>query len=305
MFNIFKNCSGLTSVVLPNQLRIIRANAFNGCSKLESLNLPASVEYIYQNAFTGCTSLQSVIAQPIIPPFLYDNSFSDFTVPLNVPSGCKDAYQTAQGWRNFTTINDGNMYYQLSVKAEGHGKVTYNATDITNRQQTFSIKEGSDVVLTLTPNDGYRIATLTVNGEDKTVEVVDDQLTISNVTANVVVNVSFITAGETASVSIGSAGMATLCSAKDLDFTEVSGLKAYTGAGFNRTTGALTMLEVKDAPAGTGLVLIDSEGTYDIPVKPSASVYGNLLVGVTEDTQLAQTADSYTNYIWFIRQMHS
>jgi hypothetical protein len=117
------------------------------------------------------------------------------------------------------------------------------------------------------------------------------------VTANVVVNVSFITAGETASVSISSAGMATLCSTKDLDFTEVSGLKAYTGAGFNRTTGALTMLEVKDAPAGTGLVLIGSEGTYDIPVKPSASVYGNLLVGVTEDTQLAQTADGYTNYI--------
>ena len=295
--NAFNGCSGLMSVVLPDQLRIIKANAFNGCSKMESLNIPASVEYIYQNAFAGCSSLQSVNAQPITPPFLYDNSFSDFTVPLNVPSGCKDSYQTAQGWRNFTTINDGNMYYQLSVNAEGHGKVTYNTTDITNRQQTFSIKEGTDAILTVTPNDGYRVATVTVNDEDKTAEVVDGQLTISNVTANVVVNVSFITAGETASVSIGSTGMATLCSAKDLDFTEVSGLKAYTGAGFNRTTGALTMLEVKDAPAGTGLVLIGSEGTYDIPVKPSASVYGNLLVGVTEDTQLAQTADGYTNYI--------
>ena len=295
--NAFKGCSGLTSVVLPNQLRIIKANAFNGCLKLESLNIPASVEYIYQNAFAGCSSLQSVNAQPTTPPFLYDNSFPDYTVPLNVPSGCKDSYQTAQGWRNFTTINDGNMYYQLSVKAEGPGKVTYNTIDVTNGQQTFSIKEGTDVVLTLTPNDGYRVATVTVNGEDKTADVVDGQLTISNVMANVVVNVSFITAGETASVSISSAGMATLCSTKDLDFTEVGGLKAYTGAGFNRTTGALTMLEVKDAPAGTGLVLIGSEGTYDIPVKPSASVYGNLLVGVTEDTQLAQTADGYTNYI--------
>ena len=178
-----------------------------------------------------------------------------------------------------------------------YGTVTYGTTEITDGQQTFDVKEGSDVVLTQTPNDGYRVATVTVDGEDKTAEVVDGQLTISNVTANVVVNVSFITAGETASVSISSAGMATLCSAKDLDFTEVSGLKAYTGAGFNRTTGALTMLEVKDAPAGTGLVLIGSEGTYDIPVKPSASVYGNLLVGVTEDTQLTQTADGYTNYI--------
>ena len=119
--------------------------------------------------------------------------------------------------------------------------MTYGTTEITDGQQTFDVKDGSDVVLTLTPNDGYRVATVTVNGEDKTAEVVDGQLTISNVTANVVVNVSFITAGETASVSIGTAGMATLCSAKDLDFTEVSGLKAYTGAGFNRTTGVLTM----------------------------------------------------------------
>ena len=40
------------------------------------------------------------------------------------------------------------------------------------------------------------------------------------------------------------------------------------------------MLKVTDAPAGTGLVLTGSEGTYEVPVKTSASVYANLLVGV-------------------------
>lgn len=212
-----------------------------------------------------------------------------------------EEYKTTAPWNSITNIvsieNGGQLFNMTVCVNNAFGKVTFGTTDITASQQTFNVKEGSDVVLVLTPNDGYRVATVTVNGEDRTAEVVDGQLTISNVMANVVVNVSFITAGETASVSISSAGMATLCSTKDLDFTEVSGLKAYTGAGFNRMTGALSMLEVKDAPAGTGLVLIGSEGTYDIPVMPSASVYGNLLVSVTEDTQFAQTADGYTNYI--------
>ena len=159
------------------------------------------------------------------------------------------------------------------------------------------MKEGTDIALTLTPNEGYRVASVTVNGVDKTADVVDDVLTISNVTADLTVNVKFATAGETVAATIGSAGMATFCSTKDLDFSEVDGLTAYTGAGFNRETGVLTMLKVTDAPAGTGLIVTGSKGTYEVPVKTSASVYANLLVGVTEETTLSQTDGGYVNYI--------
>ena len=300
----FKDCSGLTSIAIPNYVTSIGEATFSGCSSLISVTIPNSVTSIGWDAFSGCPELTDVYcyaeAVPSTSADAFDDSYIEYAT-LHVPESAIENYKTTAPWssfKNIVSVTDNNNYFDLSITVtNAFGKVTYGTTEITDGQQTFDVKDGSDVVLTLTPNDGYRIATLTVNGEDKTVEVVDDQLTISNVTANVVVNVSFITAGETASVSIGSTGMATLCSAKDLDFTEVSGLKAYTGAGFNRTTGALTMLEVKDAPAGTGLVLIGGEGTYDIPVKPSASVYGNLLVGVTEDTQLAQTANGYTNYI--------
>ena len=294
--NTFKNCSKLRSVVLPNQLRIIQANAFDGCSKLESLNIPASVEYIYQSAFAGCSSLQSVTAQPTTPPSLYDNSFSKYSIPLNVPSGCKEAYQSAQGWRNFTTINDGNVYYQMSIESQGQGKVSYGTTEVTNGQKTVDVKEGTDAVLTLTPIDGFKVDKVMVNGEDRTAGVVNGQLTLSNVTANQTVSVSFGVAGEFTKVTIGVDKVATFCAAADVDFSTLN-LKAYTGGGFNRQTGVLTMMRVYDVPAGTGLLLKGEPGTYFVPYSQSYSIYSNLLKGVTTETNLAATTGGYVNYV--------
>ena len=91
--------------------------------------------------------------------------------------------------------------------------------------------------------------------------------------------------------------MATLCATEDLNFTSVSGLEAYIGSGFNRTTGVLLMTRVYDVPAGTGLVLKGNPGTYEIPYSPSPSVYVNLLEGVTSSATIGQTEGGYTNYI--------
>ena len=124
----FQGCSNMISLKLPDNLQIIKKETFQDCSKLKSLTIPSTVEVIYQNAFDGCTGLESVTSQATTPPYLYDNSFSNYSIPLNVPSGCKSAYEDAQGWRNFTNIGDGNMYYQLSITATGQGTATYNNT---------------------------------------------------------------------------------------------------------------------------------------------------------------------------------
>ena len=218
-----------------------------------------------------------------------------------MPESAIEQYKVTAPWSGFKSIvgvTDTNNYWEMNLTVNNaHGTVSFGENSLTNGTQTYNVKEGSDVVLTLTADEGYKLASVTVDGVDKTADVVDGMLTISNVTADVTVVVRFATAGETASVTIGAEGMATFCSTKDLDFTEVDGLSAYTGAGFNRETGVLTMLKVTDAPAGTGLVVMGSEGNYEVPVKTSASVYGNLLVGVTEETTLSQTDGGYVNYI--------
>ena len=195
------------------------------------------------------------------------------------------------------SVTDNNNYYDLSVTvSNAFGKATYGTTEITDGQQTFDVKEGSDVVLTLIPNDGYRVATVTVNGEDRTTNVVKGQLTLSNVTANQTVNVSFGVAGEFTKVTIGADKVATFCSAGDVDFTTLN-LKAYTGGGFNRQTGVLTMMRVYDVPAGTGLLLKGEPGTYFVPYSQSYSVYVNLLKGVTKATNVNATEGGYVNYV--------
>lgn len=111
----FAECNGLKSISLPENLNVIKSELFWECGKLESITIPALTEIIYQNAFAYCNSLAQIIALPTTPPFLYDNSFSNYSVPLKVPKGCKDAYQTAQGWKNFTNISDADKFNLIYV----------------------------------------------------------------------------------------------------------------------------------------------------------------------------------------------
>ena len=52
--------SKITSVILPDGLKHIGAEAFAGCGKLESIIIPDSVTYIGDKAFDYCSSLKSI-----------------------------------------------------------------------------------------------------------------------------------------------------------------------------------------------------------------------------------------------------
>ena len=132
----FQGCRNLISIILPEELKIIRSGAFEGCSLLQKVIFPAKVEFIYQEAFANCSSLNRIEAQPTKPPFLYDNSFSNFTVPLKVPKGYKEIYQSAQGWKNFTNISDVDKY-----------KLTYMVDN--EEYKSYNIEEGA----TITPEE--------------------------------------------------------------------------------------------------------------------------------------------------------
>ncbi|MBR4213019.1 MAG: leucine-rich repeat protein [Bacteroidales bacterium] len=56
----FYGCSSLASVVLPSGLTSIFSNCFNGCSALESISVPSTLTQISASGFTNCTSLTHV-----------------------------------------------------------------------------------------------------------------------------------------------------------------------------------------------------------------------------------------------------
>lgn len=57
----FKNCTGLTTVVIPNSVTTIDSDAFEGCTGMTSLNLGTGVQTIGVRAFKGCTGLTTLM----------------------------------------------------------------------------------------------------------------------------------------------------------------------------------------------------------------------------------------------------
>ena len=57
----FSDCSGLTSITIPNSVTSIGNSAFSSCSGLTSITIPNSVTSIGNSAFSSCYGLTSVI----------------------------------------------------------------------------------------------------------------------------------------------------------------------------------------------------------------------------------------------------
>ena len=56
----FRDCSSLTSVIIPSSVTTIGGAAFQDCSSLTSVNIPSGVTEIGEYTFSGCGSLTSV-----------------------------------------------------------------------------------------------------------------------------------------------------------------------------------------------------------------------------------------------------
>jgi hypothetical protein len=56
----FSDCSGLTSLTIPNSVIKIEAYAFSGCSGLTNIAIPNSVTSLERSTFAYCTALDSI-----------------------------------------------------------------------------------------------------------------------------------------------------------------------------------------------------------------------------------------------------
>ena len=81
--------------------------------------------------------------------------------------------------------------YSLNITASGNGSVTYNDTAVRGKTQTFTVKEGTSATVTFAPDEGYRIASVKLNNADVTASVANNSYTISNITANTTLAITF------------------------------------------------------------------------------------------------------------------
>ncbi len=114
-YGAFRECSGLTSITIPNSVTSIDLYAFSGCSGLTSVTIPNSVTYIGDGAFEGCSGLTSVT----IPNSVINIGYSAFsgcsgltsvTIPNSVTRIGNNAFAHCSGLTSIV-VSSGNTVY--------------------------------------------------------------------------------------------------------------------------------------------------------------------------------------------------
>ena len=100
------------------------------------------------------------------------------------------------------------------------------------------------------------------------------------------------------SIKISEAKQVPYYSEYNLDFTNLSDLKAYVATGYDKVMGTIWLTRVKQVPAETGFLLMGDPGEYDIPTTEGVSdvYYKNMFKGTLTGTTLYTTDGDYTNY---------
>ena len=106
--------------------------------------------------------------------------------------------------------------------------------------------------------------------------------------------------GATQTVKVGSIGKASFAAPVDLDFTNVSGLKAFTATGYDKSTKTIWLTRVMKVQKGEGVLLKGDPNSYEIPSAAVQSSYENMFIGNTsgDEIQVLETSEdgSQTNY---------
>jgi len=276
----FSGCAGLTSVTIPKGVTSIDNYTFSGCTDLTSVTIPNSVTSIGEYAFRDCTSLTSVTI-PNSVTSIGDNAFNEcsglttFTIPNSITRIGDYTFYRCRGLTSITIPNSvtriGTYAFcdcdnLTSVTVDKENPLSIGYSTFTNRTNA-----------TLYVPAGSKAAYETKNYWKEFKEIIE----MPNPN----------------SITVGSTGFATFCSPKAMDFSGVTDIKAYIASGFSPSAGTLVLTRVTEVPAGEGLYIVGTPGSYVIPETTTDMVYSNLLKGVTTPTTISPTEGSYTNFI--------
>lgn len=137
----FKNCTGLTGVLIPSNIEIIQSGAFEGCTNLRRVFCSDGLEEINGNAFRGCTNLIE-ITLPDSVASIEGEAFKDCESITNIrlPSGMTTL--DCSIFQNCSSLTEINIHEGIKVISKGFsGCDSLNSITVAEGNPTYKIEQ--------------------------------------------------------------------------------------------------------------------------------------------------------------------
>ena len=214
----FYGCSSLESIELPSLESSSSTYKypqywFYGCTSLKSVTLGKNLPSIPDEAFYNCTALTTINCLNPTPPAVGDAAFygvSRFNCYLYVPEESIYKYGAATPWNEFYNIKPiptTDTYFDATINVGANGSVTINGATISNSSNKLRLKGGEDYTITITPDNGYQVQQLLVDGNDVTSEITSNSYTLQDLSADITISVTFETIGIYLTINQGEGGV--------------------------------------------------------------------------------------------------
>lgn len=197
MVGDFQNCTSLQTFNIPEGAISLGYSEYSGlfsyATSLTSVYIPSTVISFGSNCFSGCTALQTISVANPNPIEINENNFDALTylnATLKVPVGSRAKYMNAPVWSNFLNIvEDPSLvatyatvtiyedYYEGSVNyAFSEDGSIYQESEWSTKYNIVPV--GCTMTITVQPAENYVLSSLTINGEDITNSVVNNEYSI-------------------------------------------------------------------------------------------------------------------------------
>ncbi len=226
-YKAFYNCSNLRTFTIPNNVTSIGESALQNCSGLYSITIPNSVTSIGNKAFYGC-DLSEVISDIENPFYINTNTFFDnisYNATLYIPKGTMDKYHAAGGgWSKFgkTVV----AYYDIAIE---------NADGVTIYYNYINDKKELEVTCKIHPEDtNFRSYSDAVVIPEE-VTYMDKTLKVTSIGYLAFCNCSRLTS-ITIPNSVTSIGIEAFRTCQRLRYVHISDLESWCKIAFSRAS---------------------------------------------------------------------
>ncbi len=171
------------------------------------------------------------------------------------------------------------IYYDITIKTSYGG--------VSNPNKDFKSKHGESKTISIIPDDGYKIKSVIVNGKDMTNDVTNGELTLSNITENIYINVEFEKIDCDVTITVGNGGTIT----PDKDFK----VKYGENATFN--------ILPDDGYKIKSIVVNDNDMTNDVTngELTLSNITENIYINVEfEEIDNINNPETYDNILFYV-----